>query len=107
MTNLFAGITGQLDAERFDVLLETPAFTLERIVSTGQATPPGQWHDQTRDEWVLVLRGSAALRFEDEAEPRLLRVGDHVLISAHRRHRVEWTDATEPTVWLALHYSGR
>ena len=39
MTNLFAAIAGPLDAERFDVLLETPAFKLERIVSTGQATP--------------------------------------------------------------------
>ena len=107
MTNLFAGIAGPRDAERFDVLLETPAFTLERIVSTGQATPPGQWYDQARDEWVLVLRGSAGLRFEDESGPRLLRAGDHVLIPAHRRHRVEWTDAAEPTVWLALHYSGR
>ena len=24
-------------------------------------------------------------------------------ISAHLRHRVEWTDADQPTVWLALH----
>lgn len=106
-TNLFAAIAEPRDAERFDVLLETPAFTLERIVSTGQATPPGQWHDQARDEWVLVLRGSAGLRFEDATEPRLLRAGDHVVIPAGRRHRVEWTDATEPTVWVALHYSGR
>jgi len=107
VTNLFAGIAGPRDAERFDVLLETPAFTLERIVSTGQATPPGQWYDQARNEWVVVIRGSAGLRFEDENGPRLLRAGDHVLIPARRRHRVEWTDATEPTVWLALHYSGR
>jgi len=26
------------------------------------------------------------------------------VIPAHRLHRVEWTDATEPTIWLALHY---
>lgn len=105
MSNLFAGIAGPRDAERFDVLLETPAFTLERIVSTGQATPPGRWDDQATNEWVAVLRGGAALRFEDEAEPRVLRPGDHVLIAAHRRHRVEWTDPVEATVWLALHYA--
>src|SRR3989304_5861033 len=85
MSNLFAAIPGPLAAERFDVLHETRAFKLERIVSTGQATPPGQWHDQARDEWVLVLRGSAGLRFEDETEPRLLRAGDHVLIPPLRR----------------------
>lgn len=104
MNNLFAGIAGPRDAEQVDVLLETPAFRLERIVSTGQATPPGRWYDQATNEWVALLRGSAGLRFEDEAEPRVLRPGDHVLIAAHRRHRVEWTDPAEVTVWLALHY---
>lgn len=79
---------------------------LERIVSTGHATPPGEWLDQARDEWVVVLRGSAGLRFDGEPAPRVMRAGDHVLIGAHRRHRVEWTDASEPTVWLAVHYRG-
>lgn len=77
---------------------------LERIVSTGHATPPGQWLDQDTNEWVAVLRGRAALRFEDEEGPRVLGPGDCALIPAHRRHRVEWTDPDEPTVWLALHY---
>jgi cupin 2 domain-containing protein len=90
-----------------DVLVETPACRLERIVSTGHATPVGEWLAQERDEWVLVLRGGARLHFEGEAEPRVLRPGDHVVIPAGRRHRVEWTDPSEPTVWLALHYSGR
>jgi cupin 2 domain-containing protein len=103
--NLFTDVPASLAAERFDVLIDTPALRAERIVSTGHATPPGEWYDQERDEWVVVLRGSAGLRFEDEAEPRVMRSGDHVLIPAHRRHRVEWTDAQEPTVWLALHYS--
>lgn len=92
--------------ERFDVLLETAGMRLERIVSTGQATPPGEWLDQDRDEWVVVLLGRAALRFEDEREARVMRAGDHVVIRAHRRHRVEWTDTREPTIWLALHYRG-
>jgi len=77
---------------------------LERIVSTGHATPPGEWYDQDRDEWVVVLRGRARVRIEGEAEDRRLSVGDHLLLRAHVRHRVEWTDPTAPTVWLALHY---
>jgi len=44
------------------------------------------------------------LLFEGEAAPRPLVPGDHVLIPAHARHRVTWTDPDEPTVWLALHF---
>jgi len=104
MSNLFDDVPRTLPVEKIDVLLETPGVRLERIVSTGHATPPGQWYDQNRDEWVVVLRGRARLRFEGEPEPRELGVGDHVLIPAHTRHRVEWTDPTTPTVWLALYY---
>ena len=86
------------------MLLATGNFRLERIVSNGQATPPGEWYDQDTHEWVALLSGGAGLRFEDEAEPRVLRPGDYLLIPAHRRHRVEWTDPGTPTVWLALHY---
>ena len=104
MDNLFADLPRDAPDEVVDVLVQTPGARLERIVSFGQATPPGTWYDQDTHEYVVLLRGSAALRFEDEAEPRLLRPGDWVDIPAHRRHRVEWTAAGEPTVWLALHY---
>jgi len=101
--NLFAGVPPALAAERFDVLVERPGLRIERIVSTAHATPPGQWYDQDRDEWVVVLRGGAELRFEDQDAVVTLQPGDWVLIPAHRRHRVEWTDPREPTVWLAVH----
>jgi cupin 2 domain-containing protein len=77
---------------------------IERIVSTGQASPPGFWYDQPWTEWVLLLAGAAGLLFEDEPTPRPLKAGDYLLIPAGQRHRVEWTDATQPTVWLAVHY---
>jgi cupin 2 domain-containing protein len=102
--NLFAGVALVLADEQIAPLLKTASFRLERIVSTGHATPPGQWYDQARDEWVLVLRGSAGLLFEGEHAPLTLHAGDYLTIPAHQRHRVEWTDPTEPTVWLALHY---
>lgn len=86
------------------MLVRTPHLRLERILSIGHATPAARWDDQDRDEWVLLLRGSAGLRFEGDDAAVTLRPGDHVLIPAHRRHRVEWTDAAEPTVWLALHF---
>jgi cupin 2 domain-containing protein len=104
MDNLFALIAPGGPEEIFQVLLATGNFRLERIVSTGQATPPGEWYDQDTQEWVVLLSGGAGLRFADEPEPRVLRPGDYLLIPAHRRHRVEWTDPGQPTVWLALHY---
>jgi cupin 2 domain-containing protein len=102
--NLFDDVPRALPAERVDVLLETPAVRVERIVSLGHATPPGQWYDQARDEWVVVLRGRARVRIEGEAEDRALGVGDHLLLRAHVRHRVDWTDPAGPTVWLAVFF---
>jgi cupin 2 domain-containing protein len=104
MANLFAAVKGPAGAEVVETLLETPHLRLERIVSTGQATPEGQWYDQERNEWVAVLSGSAGLLFEGEGAVRVMRPGDRLLIPAHRRHRVAWTDPQQPTVWLALHY---
>lgn len=106
MDNLFAPIPPTVIEEFFQVLLETDNFRLERIVSQGQATPPGEWYDQDKHEWVVLLTGSAGLRLAGESQPRVLLPGDHLLIPAHHRHRVEWTDPSQPTVWLALHYRG-
>ncbi|MBI1845903.1 MAG: cupin domain-containing protein [Candidatus Rokubacteria bacterium] len=103
MSNLFAGVPSSPPDEHLDVILETPAFRLERIVSRGHASPPGFWYDQDGDEWVVLVSGRATLRFEDEPKPRTLVPGDHLLIAAHRRHRVDWAAANEPTIWLALH----
>lgn len=107
--NLLADLPTDLPEEQFDALLDRDGLTLARIVSTGQATPDGDWYDQPRDEWVVVLRGRAGLRFEDEDAVREMGPGDHVMIPARMRHRVEWTSADEPTVWLVLHVpvSGR
>jgi cupin 2 domain-containing protein len=102
--NLFAALPDAGAAEAVDTVFERPGVRVERIVSAGQASPPGFWYDQDRAEWVLVLAGSAGLLLEGEAEPRVLGPGDYLLIPAHRRHRVEWTDAERPTVWLAVHF---
>jgi cupin 2 domain-containing protein len=106
VNNLFGGIPGNVPEEIIEVLLKAPGFHLERIVSAGQATPPGRWYDQESHEWVLLLSGAAGLLFEGETELRVLGPGDYLLIPARCRHRVEWTDPARPTVWLALHYRG-
>ena len=100
--NLYDETPNRMSEEIFDLLLETDGLKLERILSYGQATPPGEWVDQDTHEWVVLLRGSACLRFEGE-EPYVMRPGDYIHIPAHCRHRVEWTDREQKTVWLALH----
>ena len=102
--NLLHDLPDALAAEVVQTMVEAAAVRIERIVSHGQANPAGFWYDQDEAEWVLVLSGAARLRFEDEPEARMLGPGDHVEIAAHRRHRVEWTDPSQPTVWLAVFY---
>jgi cupin 2 domain-containing protein len=104
--NLFANVATNLSEEEIMILAELPGARIERIVSTGKASPPGFWYDQDRPEWVVLLAGSAGLLIEGEDAPRVLRPGGYVEIPQHVRHRVEWTDADPPTVWLAIH-SGR
>jgi cupin 2 domain-containing protein len=102
--NLLANVPRQLPDEQIVTLLQAPNVRIERIVSTGHATPPDQWYDQEQAEWVLVLAGSAGLMFEGETEALVLEPGSYVHIAAHVRHRVAWTDPSVPTVWLAIHY---
>jgi len=103
MGNLFEGIPERLSEELFEELFRAESVTVERIVSRGHTSPETGWYDQPRHEWVLVLRGRGVVAFEDGEEVSL-GPGDHLLISAHQRHRVAWTDPDEATVWLAVHY---
>lgn len=100
--NLYHGIPAELPEELFDTLLHRDGVRLERIVSHGHATPPGEWYDQSWDEWVILLSGSATLTFEEGGQHRL-KPGDHLMIPAHCSHRVETTDTDQKSVWLALH----
>jgi cupin 2 domain-containing protein len=104
--NLFDGIPSTLQEEFLQTVAESGAVRIERIVSDGHATPQGEWYDQGWDEWVLLVSGEAILRFDDNAEPLVLKPGDHVMIPAGYRHRVEWTDTAQKTVWLAVHIIG-
>jgi cupin 2 domain-containing protein len=104
--NLFAGLPEAAQpTELFDMLLNQPGLRIERIVSTGQASPPGFWYEQADAEWLLLLAGEALLRFEDESEARRLHPGDWLCIESGRRHRVDGTDPAVPTVWLAIHHA--
>jgi cupin 2 domain-containing protein len=104
-TNLFADIPPNLTDEQFTTLLDAANVRIERIVSHGHASPEGFWYDQDQHESVVVLKGAARLRFEDETIE--LKPGDFIAIPAHKKHRVDWTTPDEPTIWLAVHYGDR
>lgn len=103
--NLFSTLpTAVRHDEIFETILAQPGLRIERIVSNGQASPEGFWYCQTQGEWVVVLQGAAGLQLEGETSERVLRVGDYLHIPAQCRHRVNWTQKEEFTVWLAVHY---
>jgi len=74
--NLLASLPDARVAEQVERLLTRPGLRVERIVSFGQASPPGFWYDQAEGEWLVLLAGAAKVRFAEELEPRLLRPGD-------------------------------
>jgi cupin 2 domain-containing protein len=102
--NLLADLPPHSPQEAFSEILARRDLRIERIVSFGQASPEGFWYDQPHGEWVLVLASAARLRFEGEPSARILLPGDHVNIPPHCRHRLDWTDPAQSTVWLAVHY---
>jgi cupin 2 domain-containing protein len=97
--NIFQQISDSGKKEVFIPLLERAGFRLEQIVSNGQASEPGFWYDQEKDEWVLLVRGEAVLEFEQERAT--MKAGDYLLIPARKKHRV--ASCSQDAIWLALH----
>ena len=85
--NLFDNLPTSIPKELIEVIAANHHVRIERIVSHGHASPDGFWYDQDEDEWVIVLKGSARLQFEDSIVE--LKPGDCVNIPARKKHRVE------------------
>jgi cupin 2 domain-containing protein len=106
LNNLFSDLPAPGAAEEhFVTLMQQPGLRIERIVSHGQASPPGFWYDQPEAEWVLLLQGRAELEFAEPFRRQPLQAGDFLEIPAHCRHRVAWTDPDAPCLWLAIHHA--
>ena len=104
VTNLFrlpSPLPRPEEDESVDILARARNVRVERIVSTGQASPPGFWYDQDEDEWVALLSGDAKLRCEN-GSVLSLHAGDCLLIPAHVRHRIDSTSSESPCIWLAF-----
>jgi cupin 2 domain-containing protein len=102
--NIFAKMPRGKGREVVQELVGNKKLRLERIISTGQVTPVGVWLQDRRDEWVVVLKGKAVLRFEGRKGLMRLEAGDYLLIPRNTRHRVEWTRPGRETVWVAVYF---
>lgn len=102
MTNIFQLPTQLPSEELFESLFFNERILIERIISTGQITPLGEYYNQARDEWVILLQGEAELSYEDNSRIKLL-AGDYLFIPAGQKHRVDYTSITPPCIWLAVH----
>ena len=95
--NLFLDAQPPAQGEKYETLLRHRNFVVERIVSSS-ATSPVEYL-QSHDEWVLLVRGTAALSV---AEERIdLKAGDYLFLPAGVPHRVEST--SNGALWLAVH----
>jgi len=102
MPNIYELSQEVYQLEKFEQIVSGKNIQIERIISTGQTTPSGQWYDQELDEWVILLQGEAELSYADDTRIRL-NAGDYLLISAHKKHRVEYTSMEPSCIWLAVH----
>jgi len=102
--NLYADIPEALDNELQETLATGRELRIERIVSRGQSSPEQGWYDQGNDEWVVLLQGAAIISYPD-GNTVTVGKGDYLHIPARCRHRVQWTDPEQVTIWLAIHYT--
>lgn len=117
--SLFANIPNDLSAEVFEDIVKSDNVRIERIISNGQTSPEHGWYNQDQNEWVIVIKGRAQLIFENPLDNSVdspvnhsdknqtvvdLNVGDYINIPSHTKHKVSYTDTTQPTIWLAVFY---
>lgn len=99
--NIFETIPDSLPEELIETLVSKAGVRIERIVSRGHRSSEGFWYCDEREEFVILLSGSARLLFEDKECS--LKPGDYIFIPSLCKHRVEETSKSEDSVWLAVY----
>ncbi len=102
--NVFNGIPAEIPEEIVQEIFKAQKIRIERIISKGHTSPKDYWYDQDENEWVMVLRGRARLEFSDDRTLLELKEGDYLNIPSHKKHRIEWTEPENETIWLAVFY---
>lgn len=103
VSNIFEHIPDEIRDELFENIVTAENVRIERIVSKGHVSPQSGWYDQDENEWVMVLKGAAKIKFENQTTAHLVS-GSHLNIPAHTRHKVSWTDPDVETLWLVVFY---
>ena len=99
--NIFSNISSNTKDEILETLVRNESCKIERIISNTHSTEKNKWYDQDKNEFVLLLKGSAELLFFPN-ELIKLKEGDYLIIPSHKKHRVEKT--AEETIWLTVFY---
>ena len=79
MTNIFKHFPEaalQAEAETFETLLSQPNVKIERIISTGQSSPPDFWYCPPHIDFVICFAFSSGLIFSNDSAVRVLKRGD-------------------------------
>ncbi len=103
--NLFAPAPEAPQGEFCETLACGRGVRIERIVSSGCASPQDFYYDQKEDEWVAVLQGCGTVAFYSGntlIKKFVLRAGNTLFIPAHQRHRVLATSDNPPCIWLCV-----
>jgi len=90
------------EPELFETILKNQNILIERIVSSGQITLPGEWLVQEKTSGVILLKGKSVLEFPENQKLELTE-GDALLIPAGKKHRVIFTSSEPHCIWLAVH----
>ena len=88
------------EQEFIETLAQGKNVRIERIVSAGHT---GGWQNQSEAEFVALLQGEATLAFAGGREERMT-AGSCIQIPAGQRHKVSYTSAEPPCVWLCFFY---
>jgi cupin 2 domain-containing protein len=102
-SNIYSDIPKHIPNELIERVFQSESLRIERIISYGQSSPKDFWYDQEENEWVILLKGKAILKFNNNSSVEL-QEGDYLFIPAHKKHRVEWTDTNKKTIWLAVFF---
>lgn len=101
--NFYSNIPDKIPEEIIETIYKSNTLRIERIISKGHSSPENFWYNQNENEWVLVLEGRAIIKYDDNSTITLQK-GDYIFIPAHKKHRVEWTDKNQLTIWLAIFF---
>ena len=83
--NIFESIPNAMKDEVIESLIESKVVKIERIISKGHASPKAGWYEQDQDEWVIILRGSATIKYEN-IEQICINEGGQINIPAGTKH---------------------